>query len=162
ESAQRALAADRPRDPARLRPMLDRPELVVSLDDHVGLNALPEAAPRLEFLFADTPCLSAARTWPGAPEPVDDLSALLTATVERLAAAGLEVVTVDQSEPGLRDRLGLHCVKAVVPGSLPMTFGHVNRRTRGLPRLLEVPHRLGRTDRVLRHEDLALHPHPFP
>ncbi|MFF4646128.1 TOMM precursor leader peptide-binding protein [Streptomyces sp. NPDC001389] len=162
ESPGRSHAEDGPRDPERLRPMLDRPELVVGLDDHVGLNSLPEAAPRLEFLFADTPCLPAARAWPGAPEPVADLGDLLAATVGRLERAGLEVVTVDQSEPGLRDRLGLHCVKVIVPGSLPMTFGHVNRRTRGLPRLLEVPHLLGRAPRPLRHEDLALHPHPFP
>ncbi|MFD9355081.1 TOMM precursor leader peptide-binding protein [Streptomyces sp. NPDC060031] len=162
ESAHRSFAAGRPRDPERLRPMLDRPELVVSLDDHVGLNTLPEAAPRLEFLFADMPCLPVGAAWPGAPEPVGDLTTLLGATVERLSRAGLEVIAVDQSEPGVRDRLGLHCVKVVVPGSLPMTFGHVNRRTRGLPRLLEVPHRLGRTDRPLRYEDLALHPHPFP
>ncbi|GAA0280994.1 hypothetical protein GCM10010302_18480 [Streptomyces polychromogenes] len=162
ESAGRSFAEDGPRDPERLRPMLDRPELVVGLDDHVGLSALPEAGPRLEFLFADTPCRPVEEAWPGAPEPVADLSGLLTATAERLARAGLEVITVDQTEPGLRDRLGLHCVKVIVPGSLPMTFGHVNRRTRGLPRLLEVPHRLGRTGRPLRHEDLALHPHPFP
>ncbi|MEV7545520.1 TOMM precursor leader peptide-binding protein [Streptomyces sp. NPDC089915] len=162
ESAGRSFAEDRPRDPERLRPMLDRPELVVGLDDHVGLNALPEAGPRLEFLFADTPCRPVEEAWPGAPEPVADLADLLTATAERLARAGLEVITVDQTEPGLRDRLGLHCVKVIVPGSLPMTFGHVNRRTRGLPRLLEVPHRLGRTGRPLSHEELALHPHPFP
>ncbi|KJY27506.1 YcaO-like family protein, partial [Streptomyces katrae] len=118
--------------------------------------------PRLEFLLADTPSVPVAAAWPGAPEPVADLAALLAATVDRLAGAGLEVVTVDQTEPGLRDRLGLHCVKVVVPGSLPMTFGHVNRRTRGLPRLLDVPHRLGRTPGPLRHEELALHPHPFP
>ncbi|MEV6957083.1 TOMM precursor leader peptide-binding protein [Streptomyces sp. NPDC051183] len=162
ESAHRSFAEGGPRDPGRLLPMLDRPELVVSLDDHVGLNTLPEAGPRLEFLFAPTPCLSVAEAWPGAPEPVGDMAALLGATVERLSRAGLEVITVDQSEPGVRDRLGLHCVKAIVPGSLPMTFGHVNHRTRGLPRLLEVPYRLGRTDRPLRHEDLSLHPHPFP
>ncbi|OKK17237.1 hypothetical protein AMK16_20325 [Streptomyces sp. CB00455] len=162
EAPHRALAEGRPRDPGRLRPMLDRPELVMTLDDHVGLNTLPEAGPRLEFLFADTPCVPVAQAWPGAPEPVADLGALLTQTVERLSRAGLEVITVDQTEPGLRDRLGLHCVKAVVPGSLPMTFGHVNRRTRGLPRLLEVPYRMGRTPGPLVYEDLALHPHPFP
>ncbi|MEU3915477.1 TOMM precursor leader peptide-binding protein [Streptomyces sp. NPDC029721] len=162
ESPGRAFSEDGARDPRRLRPMLDRPELVVGLDDHVGVNALPEAGPRLEFLLADTPSAPVAAAWPGAPEPVADLAALLAATVDRLAGAGLEVVTVDQTEPGLRDRLGLHCVKVVVPGSLPMTFGHVNRRTRGLPRLLDVPHRLGRTPRPLRHEELALHPHPFP
>ncbi|MER6197076.1 TOMM precursor leader peptide-binding protein [Streptomyces sp. NPDC001586] len=162
EAPHRSFAEGGPRDPERLRPMLERPELVLTLDDHVGLSTLPEAAPRLEFLFADTPTVPVAEAWPGAPAPVPDLSDLLTRTVERLARAGLEVITVDQSEPGLRERFGLHCVKAVVPGALPMTFGHVNRRTLGLPRLLEVPHRLGRTTRPGRHGQLPLHPHPFP
>ncbi|MEU9419406.1 TOMM precursor leader peptide-binding protein [Streptomyces sp. NPDC048272] len=162
DAGHRSLAEGGPRDPRRLRPMLDRPELVVSLDDHVGVNTLPEAGPRLEFLFADTPRLSVEEAWPGAPEPVGDLADLLGASVERLSRAGLEVITVDQSEPGLRRRLGLHAVKVVVPGALPMTFGHVNHRTGGLPRLLEVPYRFGRTDRPLRPADLAIHPHPFP
>ncbi|MEV7834325.1 TOMM precursor leader peptide-binding protein [Streptomyces subrutilus] len=162
EASHRSLAEGGPRDPRRLRPMLERPELVVSLDDHVGVNSLPEAGPRLEFLFADTPCVRVEEAWPGAPAPVADLGVLLRQTVARLARAGLEVIAVDQSEPGLRDRLGLHCVKAIVPGALPMTFGHVNRRTSGLSRLLEVPYRLGRTDRPLHHGELALHPHPFP
>ncbi|MFD9162093.1 TOMM precursor leader peptide-binding protein [Streptomyces sp. NPDC059558] len=162
EAPHRSFAQGGPRDAERLRPMLEHPELVLTLDDHVGLGTLPEAAPRLEFLFADTPAVPVAEAWPGAPEPVPDLSDLLTGTVERLARAGLEVITVDQSEPGLRDRFGLHCVKAVVPGALPMTFGHVNRRTLGLTRLLDVPHRLGRTPRPARHEELPLHPHPFP
>ncbi|KOU22469.1 hypothetical protein ADK51_20320 [Streptomyces sp. WM6368] len=162
EAPHRSFAQGGPRDAERLRPMLEHPELVLTLDDHVGLGTLPEAAPRLEFLFADTPAVPVAEAWPGAPEPVPDLSDLLTGTVERLARAGLEVITVDQSEPGLRDRFGLHCVKAVVPGALPMTFGHVNRRTLGLTRLLDVPHRLGRTPRPARLEELPLHPHPFP
>ncbi|WP_445269918.1 TOMM precursor leader peptide-binding protein [Streptomyces sp. DSM 41634] len=162
EAPHRSFAEGGPRDPERLRPMLERPELVLSLDDHVGLSTLPEAASRLEFLFADTPVVPVAEAWPGAPAPVPDLSALLTQTVDRLARAGLEVITVDQTEPGLRERFGLHCVKAVVPGALPMTFGHVNRRTLGLPRLLQVPHRLGRIARPGRHEELPLHPHPFP
>ncbi|MFB6809205.1 TOMM precursor leader peptide-binding protein [Streptomyces sp. NPDC056387] len=151
-----------PRDPARLRPMLDRPELVVDLDDHVGLNTLPEARPRLEFLFDGVREVPWRERWPGAPTPVHDLTRLLTDTVARLAAEGLEAVVVTQDEPGIRERLGLHCAKVIVPGTLPMTFGHVNRRTLGLPRLLEVPHRLGRTARPLRHDELPLHPHPFP
>ncbi|WP_424217136.1 TOMM precursor leader peptide-binding protein (plasmid) [Streptomyces sp. BI20] len=162
DAARRSLAEGGPRDPARLRPMVDRPELVVSLDDHVGVNTLPEAGPRLEFLFADTPVRSVAETWPGAPEPVTDLAELLRATADRLAGVDLEVITVVQSEPGLRRRLGLHAVKVLVPGALPMTFGHVNRRVRGLTRLRDVPHRLGRTPRPTAPEDLPLHPHPFP
>lgn len=150
------------RDPERLRPMLGQPELVVGLDDHVGLNTLPEAQHRLEFLLGDVPELPWQERWPGAPAPVADLTRLLARTVARLAAEGLEVVVVTQDEPGIRDRLGLHCAKVIVPGTLPMTFGHVNRRTLGLDRLLEVPHRLGRTARPLRHDELPLHPHPFP
>ncbi|MFJ4094326.1 TOMM precursor leader peptide-binding protein [Kitasatospora sp. NPDC089913] len=150
------------RDRRRLRPMLERPELVAVLDDHVGLNTLPEAQPRLDFLFAGPPPVPWRERWPGAPEPVDDLTALLGRTVRRLAGDGLEVVVVRQDEPGVRDRLGLHCAKVIVPGTLPMTFGEANRRTLGLPRLLEVPYRLGRTPRPLRHDELPLHPHPFP
>ncbi|WP_035839237.1 TOMM precursor leader peptide-binding protein [Kitasatospora azatica] len=161
-SARRAQSAERPYAPDRLRPMLTQPELVRGLDDHVGLNTLPEAQPRLEFLFAETPELEWREAWPGAPEPVRDLTALLARTVGRLAEQGLEVIAVRQDEPGVRERLGLHSAKVVVPGSLPMTFGHVNHRTRGLPRLLEVPHRLGRTERALTYEELTINPHPFP
>ena len=162
ESAARALAPGGPHARERLLPMVERPELVVTLDDHVGLGTLPETRDRLDALVADGPELDRHEAWPGAPEPVADLTALLRATVRRLSGEGLEVITVGQDEPGVRDRLGLYCVKVLVPGSLPMTFGHVNHRTRGLPRLLEVPHRLGRTERLLRYDELAIHPHPFP
>ncbi|MEU9989608.1 TOMM precursor leader peptide-binding protein [Streptomyces sp. NPDC048045] len=165
QEAARRSAPGGPRDPERLRPMLDRPELVLDLDDHVGVNTLPQAQPRLDFLFADTADAAEApwyERWPGAPEPVADLTLLLERTVERLAAEGLEVVVVTQDEPGVRERLGLHCAKVIVPGTLPMTFGHVNRRTAGLDRLLEVPHRLGRTARPPRRDELPLDPHPFP
>ncbi|MFE6503702.1 TOMM precursor leader peptide-binding protein [Kitasatospora sp. NPDC057738] len=162
EAPHRSTAPGGPRDPQRLRPMLERPELVVSLDDHVGLNTLSEAQPRLDFLFAGPPPVPWTERWPGDPEPVTDLTDLLERTVTRLAGEDLEVLVVTQDEPGVRDRLGLHCAKVVVPGTLPMTFGHANRRTRGLSRLLEVPYRLGRTPAPLRHDELPLHPHPFP
>ncbi|MFC1419006.1 TOMM precursor leader peptide-binding protein [Streptacidiphilus cavernicola] len=162
EPADRALTPGRPRAAERLRPMLTAPELVVSLDDHVGLGTLPEARPWLDALVGAGPALDWRDAWPGAPQPVADLTALLTSTVRRLSGEGLEVIAVSQDEPGVRDRLGLHCVKVIVPGSLPMTFGHVNHRTRGLPRLLEVPYRLGRAERPLLYHELAIHPHPFP
>ncbi|MFJ1753399.1 TOMM precursor leader peptide-binding protein [Kitasatospora sp. NPDC088134] len=162
EAPHRDAAQGGPRDPARLRTLLERPDLVVSLDDHVGVNALPEAVDRLEFLFQGPPPVPWQQRWPDAPEPVTDLGRLLDDTVDRLARQGLEVIAVRQDEPGVRDRLGLHAAKVIVPGTLPMTFGHANRRTRGLPRLLDVPHRLGRTPAPLRHAQLPLHPHPFP
>ncbi|MEO3973634.1 TOMM precursor leader peptide-binding protein [Streptomyces sp. CAU 1734] len=149
-------------DRRRLLGLLARPDLITSLADHVAVNTLPEARSRLDFLDDGGPAAGPWELWPGAPEPVRDLTALLERKVAELAGLGLEVVVVSQDEPGVRDRLGLRTVKVVVPGSLPMTFGHVNRRTRGLPRLLEVPYRLGRAERVLRHDELSPHPHPFP
>ncbi|MCD9901229.1 TOMM precursor leader peptide-binding protein [Streptomyces sp. MT29] len=151
-------------DRRRLLPMLERPELVTTLTDHVAVNTLPEARPRLDFLDPDGPETDWRDIWPGAsaPLPVPDVTALLEQTVTRLAGLGLEVVAVPLSESVVRDRLGLHTAKIVVPGSLPMTFGHVNRRTLGLDRLLDVPFRLGRVPRRARHDELALHPHPFP
>ncbi|MBG0567026.1 TOMM precursor leader peptide-binding protein [Actinoplanes aureus] len=148
-------------DRARTLRMLADPTDVRDLEDHVRLYTMPEARPRYAFLL-DGPAPADWRDlWPEQPPPVTDLTALLTALVDGLGTLGLETIVVNQTDPGLRDRLGLHAVKVIVPGTLPMTFGHVHHRTIGLPRLLEVPHRLGRAP-VREYADLPLHPHPFP
>src|SRR6266702_726042 len=67
-----------------------------------------------------------------------DLTDDLTVVLRRLRRHGLDVVVVDQTTPEHRAG-GFSCVKAIVPGTLPMTFGHDNRRTYGLPRLFQVP-----------------------
>ena len=74
-----------------------------------------------------------------------DLRDLLDHYTETLKAQGLELIAVDQSDPHTTNTLGLHSAKVIVPGTLPMTFGHLYRRT-GLPRL----------------NLQAGHPHPFP
>ncbi|MET9239213.1 hypothetical protein [Nonomuraea sp. NPDC003709] len=43
-----------------------------------------------------------------------------------------------------------------------MTFGHRNRRVRGLTRPLELPYRLGHRTAPLTPADLNPDPHPFP
>jgi len=68
---------------------------------------------------------------------------------------------VDQTSPEHRAG-GFVCVKVIIPGTLPMTFGHHHRRVDGLPRLATVPHRLGYAARPLAPSDLNPHPHPFP
>ncbi|HLU73576.1 MAG TPA: TOMM precursor leader peptide-binding protein [Nonomuraea sp.] len=145
----------------RLLAMVDDPFLVRTLDDHVFVNALDEAGEWHEFLLGGGSAAPWRELWPE-PPPCRDLGGYLEEWVDRLASAGLEVIAADQSEPVTRDRLGLHAAKVVVPGSLPMTFGYVYRRTRNLPRLLEVPARLGRLPGPARYEDLPFHPHPFP
>lgn len=157
-------AADPARsDPAVLRQMLTEPERVLGLEDHVWLYSLPEARDRFDFLIAGSQqALDWSDVWPGTPEPVPDLTVALRALIGRLATVGLDVVVVDQSEPWIQRRLGLSSVKVIVPGTLAMTFRHVYHRTRGLPRLLDVPHRLGRVSAPLQYEQLDLYPHPFP
>ena len=54
----------------------------------------------------------------------------------------LEVIVVDQTSP-VTKRNGLYCVKVLIPGMLPMTFGHRLTRLTGLERVLTVPAKLG-------------------
>jgi ribosomal protein S12 methylthiotransferase accessory factor len=70
-------------------------------------------------------------------------------------------VVVEQTAPE-QAGYGLRTVKAIVPGALPMTFGHVHHRTRGLPRLLAVPAALGFWPAPKHHADLDILPHPLP
>lgn len=149
-------------DPDRLQAMFDDPRLVTGLEEHVAVNTLPQARQRYEFLLTGEAPAHWRDVWPGRPAPVTDLAALLGETVDRWAARGLETIVVDQTDPSTRDRLGLHSAKVIVPGTLPMTFGHVHHRTRGLDRLLRVPAELGRLPAPLRYADLPLYPHPFP
>lgn len=149
-------------DRDRLLGMLADPTKVRTIDDHVAVHTLPDARSRYEFLFDGGEPVDWRELWPGPRRPVADLTVLLTGLVDGLAEAGLETIVVDQTDPWTRDRLGLHAAKVIVPGALPMTFGHVHHRTRDLPRLLHVPARLGRLPAVPAYADLPLHPHPFP
>ncbi|WP_447001855.1 TOMM precursor leader peptide-binding protein [Saccharothrix isguenensis] len=117
-------------DAERLRLLLRDPRLIRGMDDHVNVNGLTEAVERYDFLV---PGPTVDLSVPDVPR--DDLDALLEHYVGKWAASGLEVIAVDQSDPVVRDRLGLHSAKVIVPGTVPMTFGELNRRTRGIPRL---------------------------
>ncbi|WP_165949786.1 TOMM precursor leader peptide-binding protein [Micromonospora sp. KC207] len=139
--------------------MLADPDLVTGMTDHAALNCLPEARDRFGFLLD-----GAADPMPLAAVPATlradstDIRADFRTAVAGVLAGGLDVIVVDQTMPELR-RHGLHCVKVVVPGLLPMTFGHRNRRTVGLPRLTGVlPYPSG-ADAEATATRL---PHPFP
>ncbi|MEV4813553.1 TOMM precursor leader peptide-binding protein [Micromonospora avicenniae] len=90
-----------------------------------------------------------------------DLSDDLRELVRRYLDEGMDVIAVDQTTPEQRVQ-GLACAKVIIPGTLPMTFGHTLRRVDGIPRLHEIPHRLGYRDRRLQASDVNPHPHPFP
>ncbi|MBE1446780.1 TOMM precursor leader peptide-binding protein [Paenibacillus sp. OAS669] len=141
--------------------MLHDPSLVRGMEDHSMLYSLREAEERLHFLLAgDRPLRSFEEEFkrpPEHPDLTDDLKDVLQA-FRRLQ---LDVIVVDQTTPELKLN-DLHCVKVLIPGMLPMTFGHHLVRLTGLDRVLKVPQQLGYTKRPLLPEELNPYPHPFP
>jgi ribosomal protein S12 methylthiotransferase accessory factor len=86
-------------------------------------------------------------------------AAELQAVVDNLAAANLEPVAVELTTPDIA-ALGLQVVRVVVPGAHPLYMGHINRAL-GVPRLYEVPQRLGYPGLSPEDDDNPA-PHPFP
>ncbi|MCS7461478.1 TOMM precursor leader peptide-binding protein [Paenibacillus doosanensis] len=141
--------------------MLHDPSLVRGMEDHSMLYSLPEAEPRLHFLLEENRPMRAFSQQFGPTPKHPDLTDDLKAMIGKFLRLHLDVIVVDQSTPELR-RNGLHCVKVLMPGMLPMTFGYHFTRLTGLERALRVPAELGYTKRPLRPEELNAHPHPFP
>jgi ribosomal protein S12 methylthiotransferase accessory factor len=127
------------------------------------LYGAAEAFDRLDFLTAGTDVRSQADLRAhragmfGHADLVDDLNEVLG----RYLDSGLDVIVVDQTTAEHRAG-GFACVKVLILGTVPMTFGYHNRRVDGLPRLYDIPHRLGYRSRTLLHDELNPHPHPFP
>lgn len=141
--------------------MLHDSSLVKKMDDHAMLYSLPEAAERLSFLLDDSrPMVSFAEQFPHRSQHrdlTDDLRELL-GVFQKL---DLGVIVVDQTTPEV-GRHGLSCVRVLIPGMLPMTFGHHLTRVTGLKRVMEVPVKLGYAKQPLRVDELNPFPHPFP
>lgn len=125
------------------------------------LYSLPEAEERLRFLLEPNRTLRAFRDEfgqrPAHPDLTDDLKDALQA----FRQLKLDVIVVEQTTPELQ-RNGLHCVKVLIPGMLPMTFGYHMTRLTGLERVLTVPAKLGYVKEPLSFEQLNPYPHPFP
>ncbi|MBF6047094.1 TOMM precursor leader peptide-binding protein [Streptomyces sp. NRRL B-1677] len=147
----------------RVTAMLEDPGQVRHMEDHRLLYCAPEAFERLEFLLRPRERMSLAeagqRHLP--PDRHLDLRQDLSDAVQRIAHAGLDVLVVDQTTPDHRLG-GFRCAKVLVPGAVPMTFGHWARRLNGLERLLHTPVALGQAAAPLTRADLNPHPHPFP
>jgi ribosomal protein S12 methylthiotransferase accessory factor len=135
---------------------------VKQMRDHSLLYCHPGAFRRLGFLFQSAGVARIEESFAGAFRPRGkDLRDDLTATIERLGNLGLDVIVVDQTSPEHRAG-GFACVKVIIPGMLPMTFGHDARRVDGLPRLHRVHTLLGYRDHPLAPGDMNPYPHPFP
>jgi ribosomal protein S12 methylthiotransferase accessory factor len=143
--------------------MLADADLVQQMEHHPLLYYLPQAFERLHFLY-HTPrsqtfqqvCPERSRIMPESLDLRADLQALADYYLQR----GTDIIIVDQTAPE-HIFCGLSCVKVLMPGMLPMTFGQRNRRVTGFPRLHQLPWTLGYQDHPLTTEEINPHPHPF-
>ena len=138
------------------------PDEVRTIFDHAVAFGDPRAYERLGFL-TQPPARSLPlaqvgrdRKWPDNADLCEDLVEM----VSRFRSENMEVIVVNQTGPEHR-ALGLHCVRVLIPGTLPLTYGHRRRRLRNLPRLLTLPHRLGHAEAPLSVADINQLPHPF-
>lgn len=146
----------------KYRRMLEDSSLVQQMEDHSLLYSLPEAEERLAFLFSSNHKEQSFQDIQWEKKiPNDDLTNDLQDILQRFRALHMDVIVVNQTTPELK-RNNLHCVKVIIPGMLPMTFGHHLTRLTGLDRVLHVPSKLGYRERPLKAEELNPHPHPFP
>jgi ribosomal protein S12 methylthiotransferase accessory factor len=135
--------------------------LVQQMGDHSMLYSLPQAEERLQFLLdGHGPLLSFDEAFKRKIKHVD-LTDDLKDILQVFHRLNLDVIVVDQtSSETLRNKL--YCVKVLIPGMLPMTFGHDLIRLTGLERVLRVPAELGFAKHPLTVGDLNPYPHPFP
>ncbi len=118
--------------------MLQEPFAVRSMEDHGMLYGLREAEERLNFILNDRGPLRTFAEEFKEPPSHTDLKDDLQEILQRFRRLNLDVIVVDQSSP-ITKRNGLFCVKVIIPGMLPMTFGHHLTRVKGLERVLTVP-----------------------
>ncbi|TDL75743.1 TOMM precursor leader peptide-binding protein [Rhodococcus qingshengii] len=141
--------------------MLHDSTLVQQMDDHGMLYGLPQAEERLQFLLDDLRPLRSFNEEFKWKSTHLDLTDDLQDIVRVFRRLNLDVIVVDQTTPETAQN-GLYCVKVLIPGMLPMTFGHHLTRVSGLDRVFRVPMELGYSQEPLTTEQLNPHPHPFP
>ncbi|MFI0241758.1 TOMM precursor leader peptide-binding protein [Streptomyces sp. NPDC016845] len=145
----------------QVEPMVDDPWLVEELEDHVRFSSLPETRDRaLSGLGGRAVTLEEAfPDWPGRLERAagGDVRTTLAYVASLFADAGLDrIVVVDQTSREHADT-GIAVTRAVVPGIVPMCFGHAQQRLDGLDRL-----RAALRGTAQEHRAVPYDPHPFP
>jgi ribosomal protein S12 methylthiotransferase accessory factor len=152
-----------PRDSAKGKRLIEDSALILSIEDHVLAGAMPEAFSRFAFLLAERPLQTLQERFAAhyARQPSLDLTEELLSLIKKVIHRGYDVIIVDQTSPELRAG-NFSCVRVLVPGLIPLTFGHAFRRTRHLHRLSCLPKELGYTDHDLTDAEMNTDPHAFP
>lgn len=129
---------------------------VVRRDDHVRLYCSHTNAHLADFIFASDLRVSFKDIQsPGSGDAKEDVRILL----ERINGVNQRVLLCDLTTPDVGE-LGLHVVRAIIPGFHRLALGH-RIRALGGSRLWEIPQRLGYTGITREFGDNPA-PHPYP
>lgn len=114
---------------ARGAAMLRDASLVRAMDDHAALHSHPESLDRLRFLTAANDGTAIHNAFGSAPAPggTTNLAQRLSELSNAVLKVAHDVLVVDMTN-ALTASVGLRCVKVLVPGLLPVAFGHQYRR----------------------------------
>ncbi len=146
---------------SHLSKALDDHTLVRELDDHALFFGLPGADRLADFLLEGPEVDVAAieEEWAQQMPKTAFIDDELRFVVAHLQAAGLpETVLVDQTSPEQAE-LGFHTMRAIVPGLLPLDFGHDRCRAATMERLFKP---LGGAAPGFTPEMINRVPHPYP
>ncbi|MFI1958431.1 TOMM precursor leader peptide-binding protein [Streptomyces althioticus] len=141
--------------------MVENPWLVEELEDHVRFSSIPETRDRA-LSGLGGPAVTLEEAFPDWPDKLEraaggDVRGTLEFVSSLFADAGLErIVVVDQTSREHADA-GIAVARAVVPGIVPMCFGHAQQRLDGLPRLRTALRGTDQEQRAIPYD-----PHPFP
>jgi ribosomal protein S12 methylthiotransferase accessory factor len=148
-------------DPSDIEPFLADPWNLEELVHHPRLYMHPDTLPRTTTVLGG-PKVSLADAFPDWPDRLrrasgGDVRGALDYVRGLFADAGLDtIILVDQTTREHADA-GISIAKAVVPGILPVTFGHAQQRLQGLTRLERALAGTPQADREIPYD-----PHPFP
>ncbi len=138
--------------------------LVRELEHHSLLYALPAMRPRASFMvdqedeFSLDELFANRRQNSSQTRDLRDDVLMLSAEIIRL---GSDVIVVDQTPPEQKT-IGLHTVRTITPGLLPIDFGWDKQRALQSPRLRHAPVAAGLRKAPLTEGQLNWAPHPFP
>ncbi|MBF7073482.1 TOMM precursor leader peptide-binding protein [Glaciecola sp. MH2013] len=140
--------------------LLEKDELVVDMPDHVLLYSAPESYARLNFLHQGK-TVSLEECEQSLPSLYEkDLNKELHAQIEKTLKVASDVIVVKQSFDKMEEH-GLHSVKVMAPGLMPVTFGHQHRRV-SFPRLDSATKAKGQWLKHFNAENINPFPHNFP
>ena len=125
------------------------------MEDHMTFYSDPDRMRELDFLLHAPAKATADVSTRFERGPLDELAVVLRSLQQR----SLDAIVVDLTLPEIASA-GLHVVRALVPGLIPLTFGQ-RFVAKGGARLYQVPVSVGYRATALREDELNPAPHPF-